>query len=190
MKHATHRGSSLVKNILPDYFQNKNVNDKLALVENAELNEDNIQMNLLADDSYLELDSLSYLDQEQLKNLPLEQRLSLLMRADSEKVTSKNSNKAMKIFYKNNAGSLIWWRTEVQTDTPKISENERLLDALDSIDDNLTDGNSGLSFNRISLLELTDRNSIVHGPSFKGNKESTDRLSRKSSRKSKLNPNF
>lgn len=107
MKHATHRGSSLVKNILPDYFENKNVNDKLALVENAEQNEENMQMNLLADDSYLELDSLSYLDQEQLKNLPLEQRLSLIMRAESEKLTAKNNNKTTKFNYKNNFANFM-----------------------------------------------------------------------------------
>lgn len=55
--------------------------------------------------------------------------------------------------------------------------NERLLDELDELDDNLVDDSFHFSFTRVSLLDVADRNSIIHGPSFKGNKEITERLS-------------
>lgn len=57
------------------------------------------------------------------------------------------------------------------------SKNEELLDAFDRMDDNLVDSDMNFSFTRISLLDITDRNSVVHGPSFKGNKEKAERLS-------------
>ena len=63
--------------------------------------------------------------------------------------------------------------------TPKVSNNERLLDALDNMDENLADDSLNFSFTRISLLDVADRNSIIHGPSFKNNRDFTDRVSLK-----------
>lgn len=176
MEKKRDKESDLVKNVLPEYFKNKNLHDKLTLVENADQSEDNIQMNFLADDSYLEPDSLSYLDQETIKNMPLDKRLSFLNRAESD---NKNESAGLMKFNFGSTPVTPSMRKQESdiTETPKISDNERLLDALDSMDDNLMDDSLRFSFSRVSLLDVGDRNSIVHGPSFKNNREYTERLS-------------
>jgi len=168
------RDSHLTKNILPEYFENKTANDKLALVDSQDQSEDNININFLADDSYLEPDSFSNLDQEQFNNLPYDRKLSILLRADSEKQTN---TKPMKFNFGSASNTPAMRHRNSDVQTPKVSENEKLLDAIDNMDDNLAEDSLNFSFARISMLDVGDRTSIVHGPSFKGNKESTERLS-------------
>ena len=91
----------------------------------------------------------------------------------------KNLNKKLNLFQNNS------------TEGQKISNNEKLLDALDNMDENLADDNLNFSFTRISLLDYADRNSIIHGTSFKNNRDFTDRVSLKrlSRRMSRSNSN-
>mmetsp|Transcript_17775 Transcript_17775/g.15690 ORF Transcript_17775/g.15690 Transcript_17775/m.15690 type:complete len:188 (+) Transcript_17775:604-1167(+) len=145
---------------------------------NMDQSEDNIQQNLLLDDTYNELESFSNLDTEAIKKLPFEQRLSILIRRESIKgnFNGKSSLNHLK------SGSLttpkVFKNLPEKLLKPQMSKNEQLLDALDDIDDNLLD--EELSFGRISCLEFTERDSIIHGPSFRNNKESMSKISRKS----------
>ena len=180
MKHKNTKDLELVKNIIPEFFENITTEEKLDLL-NSDQTEDNIKIDLLNDDSFMELDSFSNLDQNQIKKIPLEKRLSILIRRESKKnnMESQDSWNVMKSMSLKTPKVLHKIPTEVMSS--KNSNNEELLNALDSMEDNLLD--EELSFGRISCLELKERNSIIHGPSFRENQESTERISRRSSSK-------
>lgn len=184
MKNNKPRDSHLVKGVIPDYIKDRPLEDKLAFLDD-EQSEDNIQMNLLDEDSYIEGDSLSYLDAEQRKDVMLNKRISLLLRNESEGLTKKNSIKsnAQDYDFSTPATPAMGKKNSNLLTTPKYSENEKLLDALDDMDDNLIEGSFNFSFARISMLDINDRNSVVHGPSFKGNRETMERISMRRSSK-------
>ncbi|CAI2380814.1 unnamed protein product [Moneuplotes crassus] len=189
LKKRSKEDQEFARNLLPEYFEDKSLVEKLDMVmDNQDLSElDNTKTNLMLDDSYLEMDSLSNLDQEQIKMIPFEKRLSLLIRRESLRNMTEQSKK------------LGIKRAPTVDVSPKFekfpsmefkkeeSTNEKLLNALDDIEDNLVKDDLNFSFARISLLDFSERDSIVHGASFKDNKEDAVRISRRNSiRKSRI----
>ena len=184
LKKKTKEEHDYVRTIIPEYFENKSLQDKLNLLDFEDQSElDNNQSNLILDDSFSEMDSLSNLDQEQIKMIPLDKRLSMLIRRESiikkekyqhKSSLQKNASANLPIKFKN-----ISAETQISTGM----NNEKLLDVLDDMEDNLIDNKLNFSFTRISLLDLADRCSIIHGPSFKGNMEMTSQVSKRKSSK-------
>lgn len=161
--------TSYLKNVVPQYLKDRSLNEKLQILENCNQTDDQNQSNLL-DDPYIDEMSLSGLDNN--PDLDLSKRLSLMMRESGFQKELENTMKSKQSLLVSN--------------TPKMSNNEKLLDQLDKEDEsNLLD--ERLSFARLSFLDLADRNSIVHGPSFNNKRETAERISMKrpSYRKSK-----
>lgn len=147
------------------------------MIDSNNVSEDSIQANLLADDSYYEQDSFSNLDQEQ-KAVYLDKRLSLLMNSETDNFNRKSSQRSNKFSYPDKPlVPKLSLNSVTNAEKQKIIQNEKLLDALDNMDDNLVDESLRFSFTRISLLDIADRSSIIHGPSFRNGKETTERIS-------------
>jgi hypothetical protein len=180
LQNKKERDSFLIQNVLPEYFRDKDLNDKLEMIESNELSDDNIHPNLLADDSYIEPDSFSNLDQEH-KAQYLDKRLSILMNAETDSLNTKSPVKS-KLYNTPNIPTNSR-KTAPNSNLSKIIQNEKLLDALDKMDDCLVDEPIRFSFARISFLDISDRNSIIHGPSFVKGKEMNERISMRKSSK-------